>query len=90
MRTVMAVAHTMLIIAFHVLRNGCSYHEFGGHYLEKINKDQLQLYFVNGYKDSGSMSRYNPCLKQQPERHFRRRIVKCLGLLDAYCSACIG
>lgn len=30
----------------HLLNTGRSYHELGGSYLEKINKDQLPQYFV--------------------------------------------
>jgi len=45
-RTIMAVAHTVLIIGYAMLRAGRSYHELGGGYLEQINKDQLQRYFV--------------------------------------------
>ena len=45
-RAVMAVAHTMLIIGYHMLKTDQSYHELGGNYLEQINKDQLQRYFV--------------------------------------------
>ena len=45
-RAVMAVAHTMLIIGYAMLKTGRSYHELGGGYLEQINKDQLQRYFV--------------------------------------------
>ena len=43
---IMAVAHTVLIIGYAMLRAGRSYHELGGGYLEQINKDQLQRYFV--------------------------------------------
>lgn len=42
----MAVAHTMLIISFHMQKISHSYSELGGHYLERINKDQLQRYYV--------------------------------------------
>ena len=45
-RAVMAVAHTMLIIGYHMLKTGCSYQELGGDYLERINKDQLQRYYI--------------------------------------------
>lgn len=45
-RAVMAVAHTMLIITYHMLKNTRSYTELGGTYLEQINKDRLQRYFV--------------------------------------------
>jgi transposase len=45
-RAVMAVAHTMLVIGYHMLKNGQGYHELGGDYLERINKNQLQRYYV--------------------------------------------
>jgi transposase len=45
-RAVMAVAHSMLIIGYHMLKTGRGYQELGGNYLEQINKDQLQRYFV--------------------------------------------
>jgi transposase len=45
-RAVMAVAHTMLTIGYHMLKTGQGYYELGGNYLEQINKDQLQRYFV--------------------------------------------
>lgn len=52
-RAVMAVAHTMLIIAYTMLKTGRSYHELGGSYLERINKDQLQRYFVKRLQKLG-------------------------------------
>jgi transposase len=52
-RAVMAVAHTMLIIAYTMLKTGRSYHELGGNYLEQINKDQLQRYFVKRLRRLG-------------------------------------
>jgi len=45
-RAVVAVAHSLLIIAYHMLKTGSSYHELGGNYLEQVHKDQLQRYFV--------------------------------------------
>ena len=45
-RAVMAVAHSMLIIDYAMLKTGQSYKELGGGYLEQINKEQLQRYFV--------------------------------------------
>lgn len=52
-RAVMAVAHTMLVIAYHMLKTGQSYHELGGDYLEQINKDQLQRHFVKRLEKLG-------------------------------------
>ena len=36
----------MLIIGYHVVKTGQGYRELGGSYLEQINKEQLQRYFV--------------------------------------------
>jgi hypothetical protein len=43
---VMAVAHTMLIIGYDMSETGRGYPELGGDYLEQIDKDQLQRYFM--------------------------------------------
>jgi transposase len=36
----------MLIIGYHILSTRQGYRELGGNYLEQINKEQLQRYFV--------------------------------------------
>ena len=54
-RAVMAVAHTMLIIAYHMLKNGRGYYELGGNYLEQIHKDQLQRYYTKRLQALGLM-----------------------------------
>lgn len=54
-RAVMAVAHSMLIIGYTMLKTGQSYRELGGTYLEQINKDQLQRYFVKRLQRLGLM-----------------------------------
>ena len=59
----MAVAHSMLIIAFHMLKTGRGYHELGGNYLEQINKEQLQRYFVKRLQRLG----LNVTLRPIPE-----------------------
>lgn len=52
-RAVMAVAHTMLIIGYHMLKNGTDYYELGANYLEQINKDQLQRYYTKRLQNLG-------------------------------------
>jgi transposase len=52
-RAVMAVAHSMLIIGYTMLKTSRSYHELGGGYLEQINKEQLQRYFVKRLQHLG-------------------------------------
>ena len=49
----MAVAHTILIIAYTMLKTGRSYYELGGNYLEQINRDQLQRYFMKRLQKLG-------------------------------------
>jgi hypothetical protein len=43
-RAVIAVAHSMFIIAYTMLKTGRNYQEVGGSYLDQINRDQLQRY----------------------------------------------
>jgi Transposase len=42
----MAVAHTLLVIGYYILKNPQGYRELGAGYLEQSHKDQLQRYFV--------------------------------------------
>jgi hypothetical protein len=52
-RTVMAVAHSMFIIAYTMLKTGHNYQELGGSYLDQINGDQLQQYFTKTIRRLG-------------------------------------
>ena len=52
-RALVAVAHSMLIIAYYVLQTGQGYRELGGNYLEQINKNQLQRYLVKRLEPVG-------------------------------------
>ena len=52
-RAVIAVAHSMLIIGYHMLKTGQGYYELGGDYLEQINKDQFQRYYVKRLRRLG-------------------------------------
>jgi transposase len=61
-RAVIAVAHTILIIAFHILKSGQGYHELGGNYLEQINKNQLQRYFVKRLQRLGLKVTLEPAI----------------------------
>jgi transposase len=45
-RAALAVAHSILVIGYHLLKTGQSYQELGGNYLEQIHKDQLQRYSI--------------------------------------------
>ena len=52
-RALMAVAHSMLVIGYHMLKTGKGYRELGGNYLDQINKDQLQRHFVKRLQKLG-------------------------------------
>jgi hypothetical protein len=41
---IVAVAHSILVIVYHVLRDGQSYREVGGDYFERLNADRLTRY----------------------------------------------
>jgi hypothetical protein len=43
-RPIVAVAHGILVIAYHLLRDGASYRELGGDYFDRLNIDRLTRY----------------------------------------------
>ena len=45
-RAAIAVAHSMLVIAYHMLRDGSEYRDLGGDYFDKRNKVRLQRNLV--------------------------------------------
>jgi transposase len=62
-RALMAVAHTILVIGYHMLKTGQGYRELGGNYLEQINKDQLQRYFTKRLQKLGFKVSVEPALE---------------------------
>jgi len=61
-RAVMAVAHTMLVIGYHMLKTQQGYQELGGDYLERINKHQLQKYYVKRLQRLGLVVTIGPAV----------------------------
>jgi len=59
-RAVFAVAHSMLIIAYTMLKTGNTYHDLGGNYLEQTNKEHLQNYFVKRLRRLGLTANVAP------------------------------
>jgi len=43
-KAIVAVAHSILVIAYHVLRDHESYRELGGHYFDRLNTERLTRY----------------------------------------------
>ena len=62
-RALMAVAHTMLVIGYHMLKTGQGYYELGGNYLERINKNQLRRHFVKRLQKLGFKVTVEPSLE---------------------------
>lgn len=52
-RAAVAVAHSILVIAYHMLRDGTPYRELGGDYFDKRNHDCLQRSLVNRLEKLG-------------------------------------
>jgi transposase len=59
-RAAIAVAHSILIIGYHLLKTGQSYQELGGNYLEQIHKDQLQRYYMKRLQRRGLQVSVSP------------------------------
>lgn len=52
-RAAVAVAHSILVIAYHMLRNGTEYRELGGDYFDRRNQAQLQRNLVKRLEGLG-------------------------------------
>jgi transposase len=52
-RTIVAVAHTMLIIAYYLAQRQCPYQELGGDYFDRRNADTMQHRWVKKLKNLG-------------------------------------
>ena len=52
-RATMAVGHTIMTIAYHILKDNTSYRELGSDYHDKINKKRNQNYFVGRLERMG-------------------------------------
>ena len=52
-RATVAVAHSILVIAYHIIRDGTEYRELGGQYLESKNKEALTRHHVRSLERLG-------------------------------------
>ena len=46
-RACVAVAHSILKIVYHMLKDGCSYQDLGGSYFDRLNPERLARYLVH-------------------------------------------
>ena len=61
-RAAVAVAHSILVIAYHMLRNGTEYRELGGDYFDRRNKAQLQRNLVKRLEGLGLQVKLEPAV----------------------------
>ena len=59
-RAAIAVAHSILVIAYHMLRNGTEYRELGGDYFDNRNKEHLQRNLVKRLEGLGLTVKLEP------------------------------
>ncbi len=52
-RAIVAVGHTMLVMMYHMLRDGVDYNELGQHYLDKLQPQRLTRYLVKRLESLG-------------------------------------
>jgi transposase len=61
-RAAVAVAHSILVIAYHMLRNGTEYRDLGGDYFDRRNKAQLQRNLVKRLEGLGLQVKLEPAV----------------------------
>ena len=52
-RAIVAVGHTMLVMIYHMLREGVDYQELGPDYLDKLQSHRLTRYLVKRLESLG-------------------------------------
>jgi transposase len=52
-RATVAVAHSILVAAYHVLRDGAEYRDLGPHHFDTLQRDRLTRYHVRRLRDLG-------------------------------------
>ena len=70
-RTIVAVAHTMLVMAYYMAKRQCSYQELGGDYFDRRNADTMQHRLVKKLKNLGYEVTPTPITATQPRNRPR-------------------
>ena len=52
-RAIIGVAHSILVMAYYMLKHGCDYQELGEDYFERINAEGLKRYLVKRLQHLG-------------------------------------
>ena len=59
-RAIVAVGHTMLVMIYHMLRDGVDYHELAADYLDKLQPQRLTRYLVKRLEALGHQVTLTP------------------------------
>lgn len=62
-RAIVALAHRILVIVYHVLKKRTPYHELGGKYFDALHHDSTKKYLLKRLRDLG----YDATLEQRHE-----------------------
>jgi hypothetical protein len=52
-RAIIAVAHTLIVIGYHLQKNQSNYEDLGGNYFDRIHSDGLKRYLVKRLQQLG-------------------------------------
>ena len=52
-KAIVAVAHSILVAAWHILRDGVDYRELGGEYFDRVQRDHLVRYYQRRLAELG-------------------------------------
>jgi hypothetical protein len=66
-KTIVAVAHTMLIIAYYIAQRQCPYQELGGNYFDRLNADSVKYRMVQKLRNLGYEVTLTPISPVSPE-----------------------
>jgi len=61
-RALVAVGHSILVIVYHLLKNGTEYHDLGGNYFDKLNPERLTRYLVRRLERLGHKVTLEPAV----------------------------
>jgi transposase len=56
----MAVAHTILLIGYHLQMNYCDYRDLGGDYFDRLHSDGLKRYLIRRLENLGHKVALSP------------------------------
>ena len=75
-RAIIAVAHTIIVIGYHLQKNQSNYEDLGGNYFDRIHSDGLKRYLVKrlqqlGHQHRAGRARTNLAKQGTPECHGR-------------------